>query len=128
MNFDYSEEQQLLADSVRRLLAKDYDFEARKKIVASSEGYSSQVWSKFAEMGLTALPLSPDYGGFGGGAVDLMGGMEGVGGGVGGGRRGAGNRAARADVARRAARREGRLGRAQASDPAGGRRGKNEAR
>src|SRR3954463_9860033 len=76
MNFDYSEEQQLLADSVRRLLQKDYDFEARKKIVASSEGYSSQVWSKFAEMGLTALPLSPDYGGFGGGAVDLMGVME----------------------------------------------------
>ena len=76
MNFDYSEEQQLLADSVRRLLAKDYDFEARQKIVASAEGYSSQVWSKFAEMGLTALPLSPDYGGFGGGAVDLMGVME----------------------------------------------------
>jgi alkylation response protein AidB-like acyl-CoA dehydrogenase len=76
MNFDYSEEQQLLADSVRRLLQKDYDFESRKKIVASAEGYSAQVWSKFAEMGLTALPLSPDYGGFGGGAVDLMGVME----------------------------------------------------
>ena len=76
MNFDYSEEQQLLADSVRRLLTKDYDFEARRKIVASAEGYSPQVWSKFAEMGLTALPLSPDYGGFGGGAVDLMGVME----------------------------------------------------
>jgi alkylation response protein AidB-like acyl-CoA dehydrogenase len=76
MNFDYSEEQQLLADSVRRLLQKDYEFEARKKIVASAEGYSPQVWSRFAEMGLTALPLSPDYGGFGGGAVDLMGVME----------------------------------------------------
>jgi alkylation response protein AidB-like acyl-CoA dehydrogenase len=76
MNFDYSEEQQLLADSVRRLLQKDYNFEARRKIVASDAGYSPQVWSKFAEMGLTALPLSPDYGGFGGGAVDLMGVME----------------------------------------------------
>jgi alkylation response protein AidB-like acyl-CoA dehydrogenase len=76
MNFDYSEEQQLLADSVRRFLQKDYEFEARKKIVASSEGYSPKVWATFAEMGLTALPLSPDYGGFGGGAVDLMGAME----------------------------------------------------
>jgi alkylation response protein AidB-like acyl-CoA dehydrogenase len=76
MNFDYSEEQQLLADSVRRLLSKDYDFEARKKIVASAEGYSPKVWATFAEMGLTGLPLSPDYGGFGGGAVDLMGVME----------------------------------------------------
>jgi alkylation response protein AidB-like acyl-CoA dehydrogenase len=76
MNFDYSEEQQLLADSVRRLLQKDYDFEARRKIVASPEGFSPRLWSTFAEMGLTALPLSPDYGGFGGGAIDLMGVME----------------------------------------------------
>jgi len=76
MNFDYSEEQQLLADSVRRLLQNDYGFEARKKIVGSPECYSPQVWSRFAEMGLTALPLPAEYGGFGGGAVDLMGVME----------------------------------------------------
>ena len=50
MNFDYSEEQQLLADSVRRLLQKDYEFEARRKIVASEEGYSPAIWAKFAEM------------------------------------------------------------------------------
>jgi alkylation response protein AidB-like acyl-CoA dehydrogenase len=76
MNFDYNEEQQLLADSVRRYLQKDYDFEARKKILASPEGWSERVWATFAEMGLTGLPLSPDYGGFGGGAVDLMSVME----------------------------------------------------
>jgi len=76
MNFDYNEEQQLLADSVRRFLQKDYDFEARKKILATKEGWSEEVWSTFAEMGLTGLPLSPDYGGFGGGAVDLMSVME----------------------------------------------------
>ena len=76
MNFDYSEEQQLLADSVRRLLQKDYEFEARRKIVASEEGYSPAIWAKFAEMGLTALPLPSEHGGFGGGAIDLMGVME----------------------------------------------------
>jgi alkylation response protein AidB-like acyl-CoA dehydrogenase len=75
MNFDYSEEQQLLADSVRRFLDKEYDFESRKKIIAGA-GWSEQVWAKFAEMGLSALPVSPDYGGFGGGAVDLMSVME----------------------------------------------------
>jgi alkylation response protein AidB-like acyl-CoA dehydrogenase len=79
MNFDYNEEQQLLADSVRRFLAKDYDFEARRKIIASKEGWSPAVWSTIAEMGLTGLPFSPDYGGFGGGAVDLMGVMEAAG-------------------------------------------------
>src|SRR5262245_58758475 len=76
MNFDYNEEQQLLADSVRRFLQKDYEFEARKKILASKQGWSEGAWATFAEMGLTALPLSPDYGGFGGGAVDLMSVME----------------------------------------------------
>jgi alkylation response protein AidB-like acyl-CoA dehydrogenase len=76
MNFDYNEEQQLLADSVRRFVQKDYEFEARKKLVASAEGYSASVWGTFAEMGLTGIPFSPDYGGFGGGAVDLLSVME----------------------------------------------------
>jgi alkylation response protein AidB-like acyl-CoA dehydrogenase len=76
MNFDYNEEQQLLADSVRRFLQKDYDFETRRKIVASKEGWSEKMWAQFAEMGLTGLPVSTDFGGFGGGAVDLMGVME----------------------------------------------------
>ncbi len=75
MNFDYNEEQQLLADSVRRFLAKDYDFETRKKII-SGEGWSPAIWHTFAQMGLIGLPLPADYGGFGGGAVDLMGVME----------------------------------------------------
>ncbi len=79
MNFDYNEEQQLLADSVRRFLAKDYTFEARKKIVDSREGWSAEVWAQLAEMGLTGLPFSPDHGGFGGGAVDLMAVMESAG-------------------------------------------------
>jgi alkylation response protein AidB-like acyl-CoA dehydrogenase len=76
MNFDYNEEQQLLADSVRRFMQKDYDFEARKKLVASPQGHSDTVWATFAEMGLTGIPFSPDYGGFGGGAIDLLSVME----------------------------------------------------
>jgi alkylation response protein AidB-like acyl-CoA dehydrogenase len=76
MNFDYNEEQQLLADSVRRFIQKDYDFEARKKIVQSPAGCSETVWGTLAGMGLTGIPFSPDYGGFGGGAVDLMSVME----------------------------------------------------
>ena len=79
MNFDQTEEQQLLADSIRKFLARDYDFERRKKIVASAEGYSEPVWATFAEMGLTALPFSAEHGGFGGGAVDMMGVMEAMG-------------------------------------------------
>ena len=76
MNFQYTEEQQMLTDSVRRFVDKQYDFESRKKIVASAAGYSSQVWQQFAEMGLLSLTLPAEHGGFGGTAVDLIGVME----------------------------------------------------
>ncbi len=76
MNFEYTEEQQLLADSVQRFVQKDYDFEARKKAVASDAGYSEKAWGVFAEMGLLGLPIPQDYGGYGGGALDLMAVME----------------------------------------------------
>jgi alkylation response protein AidB-like acyl-CoA dehydrogenase len=75
MNFDYNEEQQLLADSVRRYLAKSYDFETRKRIVAG-QGWSEEAWAQFVELGLMGLPLGAEHGGFGGGAVDLLGVME----------------------------------------------------
>ncbi len=79
MNFDYNEEQRLLAESVRRFVAQEYSFEARRKIVASPEGYSARVWTALADLGLTSLPISPDHGGFGGGAVDMMSTMEAIG-------------------------------------------------
>ncbi len=76
MNFQYTEEQQLLADSVRRYVEKEYDFETRRKRIAAGEGSNPQVWAAFAEMGLLALPLPAEHGGFGGTAVDLIGVME----------------------------------------------------
>jgi alkylation response protein AidB-like acyl-CoA dehydrogenase len=79
MNFDYSEEQQLLAESVRRFVARDYTFEARKKIIASPAGMSDTVWATLAEMGLLSLPIPAESGGFGGGAVDLVSTMEAIG-------------------------------------------------
>jgi alkylation response protein AidB-like acyl-CoA dehydrogenase len=79
MKFDYSEEQRLVADSVRRFAAQDYGFEARKAIVASPQGWSRAVWGKLAEIGLLGLPFPPELGGFGGRAVDLMSVMEAMG-------------------------------------------------
>ena len=76
MNFDYSDEQQQLADSVRKFLAQSYGFEQRKAILQSARGDSDAVWKTFAEMGLTALALPEADGGFGGGAIDLMPVME----------------------------------------------------
>jgi alkylation response protein AidB-like acyl-CoA dehydrogenase len=76
MNFEYSEEQQQLADSVRKYLAGKYDFEGRKATINSTSGFNNSAWSTFAEMGLTAIALPEVDGGFGGGAVALMASME----------------------------------------------------
>ena len=79
MNFDYNEEQRLLAESVRRFVAQDYAFEARRRIVESAEGYSPAIWRTMADLGLLMLPIPAANGGFGGGAVDMMSTMEAIG-------------------------------------------------
>ncbi|HSF30580.1 MAG TPA: acyl-CoA dehydrogenase [Candidatus Tectomicrobia bacterium] len=79
MNFDYSEEQQLLADTLKRFLTTHYSLDARAKIIASEAGYSEDVWAGIAEMGLLGLPYDTEYGGFGGSAVDVMIVMEAIG-------------------------------------------------
>ena len=70
MDFELNEEQQLMADSVRKYLTSAYDFEARKKVIASPAGSSQPAWTTLSEMGLTAIPFATSAGGFGGGAVD----------------------------------------------------------
>jgi alkylation response protein AidB-like acyl-CoA dehydrogenase len=72
MEFNYSEEQLALQDTLQRFVSRDYDFDKRRKFSASSLGYSAEAWSQFAELGLLALPLPEDYGGLGGNAVDIM--------------------------------------------------------
>lgn len=79
MNFQFSEEQQLLADSVRRLVEKDYDFESRKKILRSESGWSESVWASLGEMGVLGIPLDESAGGFGMGVMGMVPVMEQVG-------------------------------------------------
>ena len=82
MDFQYTEEQSLLTDSVMRFVEKEYDFEKRRRIVASAEGFSDAAWKQFAEMGLMSIPLPAEHGGFGGTAVDLIGVMQAFGDGL----------------------------------------------
>ncbi|MBK1657663.1 acyl-CoA dehydrogenase family protein [Paracraurococcus ruber] len=72
MDFDLTEEQRLLQDSVARLLADKYGFEQRKAYMKSAEGWSREVWAQYAELGLLGLPFAEDEGGFGGGHVETM--------------------------------------------------------
>src|SRR5579862_405289 len=79
MDFDLSEEQRLLKESVDGLLNDSYDFDHRKKYMAEKGGWSKAVWGKLAEQGLLGLPFSEDDGGFGAGAVETMIVMEALG-------------------------------------------------
>src|SRR5229473_3451795 len=72
MDFDFTEEQRLLRDSVDRLLADRYAFDKRKAYLAEPDGWSRALWAQYAELGLLALPFAEEYGGFGGGGVETM--------------------------------------------------------
>jgi len=72
MDIQFTEEQELLRSSVQRLLRDRYDFDARRKIVASEDGFSRKHWAEFAELGLLAAPFPEAAGGLGGGPLSTM--------------------------------------------------------
>ncbi len=65
MDIQFTDEQQLMRDSLQRLLREQYDFETRRKIVATEQGFSRKHWDAFAELGLLAAPLPEEFGGLG---------------------------------------------------------------
>ena len=71
MNFDYTEEQQMVRDSIARFVQDDYDWDTRRAIVDGDEGMSRDNWNTFAELGWLSIPFSEADGGFGGNIVDL---------------------------------------------------------
>jgi pimeloyl-CoA dehydrogenase small subunit len=72
MDFDLTDEQRLLKDSVDRLIADQYQFEQRKKYQAEPDGWSRNAWKQYTELGLLGLPFDEKHGGFGGGPVETM--------------------------------------------------------
>src|SRR6201997_2945724 len=72
MDFTLSDEQRLLKDSVDRLMADRYAFDPRKNHFNGPGAWSTASWSQCAELGLLGLPFAEEYGGFGGGAVEIM--------------------------------------------------------
>jgi pimeloyl-CoA dehydrogenase small subunit len=72
MDFDLSEEQRLLKESLDRLFGDRYAFEQRKTYAQSPEGWSRELWAQYAELGLLGLPFSENHGGSGGGPVETM--------------------------------------------------------
>jgi alkylation response protein AidB-like acyl-CoA dehydrogenase len=72
MDFNYTEEQLALQDTLRRFIAKDYGFEHRRAMAKSADGFDRAAWKTFADFGILALPFPEDVGGLDGNAVDTM--------------------------------------------------------
>lgn len=73
MDFNFTEEQSMLRDTIASFLQDKYDFETRRKIVSSDSGWRADYWKAFAEeLGILGAPFSEDLGGLGGGAIDNM--------------------------------------------------------
>jgi pimeloyl-CoA dehydrogenase small subunit len=72
MDFELTEEQRLLRQSVERLLTDRYGFDRRRAYLAEPDGWSRALWTKYAELGLLGLPFAERHGGFGGGPIEVM--------------------------------------------------------
>jgi alkylation response protein AidB-like acyl-CoA dehydrogenase len=82
MNFEFTEEQTMIKDSVSRFVRDEYDFDTRRTIIDSDEGISREFWSMFAELGWLSVPFAEEYGGFGGSVEDIAAVMEELGKGI----------------------------------------------
>lgn len=72
MNFNLSEEQTLLKDSVSKFVMNDYDYETRTKHTQMEKGFNPDTWQTFAELGWLCVPFSEEDGGIGGGPIESM--------------------------------------------------------
>lgn len=71
MDFDLSQEQDMLKDSVQKFVSKGYDFDHYLKTLARDEQSDPATWQQFADFGWLALPISEAAGGIGGSTLDL---------------------------------------------------------
>ncbi|MEO0467010.1 MAG: acyl-CoA dehydrogenase family protein [Pseudomonadota bacterium] len=72
MDFNFTEEQTMIRDSLARLVREQYDFDTRREAIQSDAGWRPEMWATFAELGLNMAPFSEEDGGLGGGPLDAM--------------------------------------------------------
>lgn len=71
MDFNYTETQEMLRDTLARYLADTYSFDQRGKMMAHSGGRDPGIWKALAtELGILGAPFAEDHGGLGGGALE----------------------------------------------------------
>lgn len=72
MDFNFTEEQDMVRDGLSRMVREQYDSDTRNSVIGSESGWRPEIWSQLAELGIFGMPFSEEDGGFGGGAIDSM--------------------------------------------------------
>lgn len=73
MDFNFTDEQNMLRDTVAKFVQQQYDFDTRRAIVKSEAGWRRDYWTVMAEeLGILGAPFTEDQGGLGGGAIENM--------------------------------------------------------
>ena len=72
MDLSFTEDQELIQESVEKYIRDNYDSEKRRNIIDNSKGYDEKTWQTFSDLGWLALPFPEKVGGYGGGLVELM--------------------------------------------------------
>src|SRR5258708_24571703 len=72
MDFNYSNEQLALQETLQRFIGRDYGFDRRRELARSPLGFSAEAWAQYAHLGLLSLPFPEEFGGLGGNAVHIM--------------------------------------------------------
>src|ERR1700761_7628347 len=72
MDFEFSEEQQQLRDTVERYLTQRYPFEHFRKVRAGAPGWDADNWRGMAELGLLGINVPSEQGGLGFGPLETL--------------------------------------------------------
>ncbi len=72
MDFNFTEEQDMVRDGLSRMVREQYGAEERRQLIATDAGWSTAIWGQLAELGILGMAFSEEDGGFGGGAIDSM--------------------------------------------------------
>ena len=71
MDFNHTEDRRMLADMLNRFISEQYGFTERDKFANSAEGFSREIWERYAELGAIGVLFGEDDGGMGGAGFDI---------------------------------------------------------
>ena len=76
MQFELTETQQTLQNTVRKFLAAECPMTEVRRLMETDTGFDAPLWRKIAEQGWTGMLIPEQYGGFGMGMVEMAATLE----------------------------------------------------